>query len=419
MKVSLTKSSALRVSGIKPKILPNNARFYSINRGAIPALKLELTFPAGRPFEKKQGVAAATLLLLKGGTKSRSATKLAEGFDQWGSSINFDFYIDTVGIKLYTLEKYLPKALALLIEQITEPSFPLPELKLYQRQQKEKLRSDETRGDVIAYRTFTEHLFGSYHPYGYNSTIASIDALTQADLRNHFQDCYQMSSCNIFLSGGFSDVSAELVKNSLGSIISAKYKFKKPKAVKLKQVHGEIHIQRSDAIQTSIRIGRTMFSRNHPDFVPMYVFNTILGGYYGSKLMQNLREKKGLTYHIYSSMDTFMMDGYFLISTEVDKERTHLAITAIYKEIEKLKTKLISTAELASVKNYLMGNFLNYLENAFGYSELVRMMSLEGGSETYNQLVEGVEKISSKQILEVANKYFQEKDLSLVTVGQF
>lgn len=149
----------------------------------------------------------------------------------------------------------------------------------------------------------------------------------------------------------------------------------------------------------------------------MYVFNTLLGGYYGSNLMQNLREKNGLTYHIYSSLDTFMLDGYFLISTEVDKLRSPLAIREIYAEINRLKAKPVKASELQTVKNYLLGSFLQYFENAFAESELIRVLSLEGEKAAFVQLIEGIKNVTAEDIQRIAKKYFQEKDLTLITVG--
>lgn len=397
--------------------LPNEAELYLIRRGSVPALKLELCFSAGRPFEEKIGLATATLQLLKGGTLKQSATKLADGFDYWGSSVNMDFYIDTCGIKLFVLEKYLPKTLPLFVEMLTQPRFPINELKLYKRQQKEKLRSDQSRGDVVAYRHFTEQLFGTKHPYGYNSTPETIDQISRDDLFAHYTANYSMQGCRIFLSGNFSDTTRDLIIQSLGSIQLAP---KKPIA-RLSDIHLPLPSNQlmalDSSVQTSIRLGRRMFKRSHPDYEGIFVLNTLLGGYYGSRLMQNLREKKGLTYHIYSSLDTFLFGGYFLISTEVDKSRSELALKQIKKEIQRLQEQLVSGKELQTVKNYLKGSFLNYFENAFAYSELVRALSLEGGAKTFRKLLSGLEEVESKTLRDLANKYFQEKDLTLVMIS--
>lgn len=397
--------------------LPNGAEFYPIRRGHVKALKLELSFAAGRPYEEKIGLATATLQLLKGGTLHRSATRLADGFDHWGSSVNLDFYIDTCGIKLFVLEKYLPQTLPLLVEMLTAPRFPHSELSLYKRQQKEKLRSDQSRGDVVAYRHFTENLFGADHPYGYNSTPETIDRLTRDDLFAHYQANYSMKGCRIFLSGSFSDETAELIAQTLGSLELAPFRPRPVLSDKTVPSPSRQTIAMDSSVQSSIRLGRRMFKRNHPDYEPVFVLNTLLGGYYGSRLMQNLREKQGLTYHIYSSLDTFLYGGYFLISTEVDKARSELALNQIKMEIRRLQEQLIPAPELLTVKNYLRGSFLNYFENAFAYSELVRALSQEGGVRTFKKLLEGLEKVDSRTILHLANKYFQEKDLSLVMIS--
>lgn len=397
--------------------LPNGAELYPVRRGTVPALKLELMFPAGRPYEKKNGLASATLQLIKGGTQKKSATRLAEGFDLWGSSLNFDFYVDNCGIKLFVLEKYLPKVLPLFCEMLTTPSFPATELKLYQRQQKEKLRSDESRGDVIAYRTFTEQLYGSRHPYGYNSTVESIDAITREDLFIHYHHNYDIKDCKVFLSGSFSDETLALVSKALGSLPISGNKRTKLKIKTASSKSGDIHIPKEDAVQSSIRIGRRLFTRQHPDYIAMYVLNTILGGYYGSRLMQNLREKKGLTYHIYSSLDTFLLDGYFLISTEVDKSRKDLAIKEIYRELIRLQEKKVSSAELKTIKSYLKGSFLNYFENVLAQSELIRSLTVEGGVAGYLHLLKGIDEITADELQHVALKYLCKDDLTLITVG--
>lgn len=397
--------------------LPNEAELYLIRRGSVPALKLELSFSAGRPYEEKIGLASATLQLFKGGTLKKSATRLADGFDHWGSSINLDFYVDTCGIKLFVLEKYLPKTLPLLMEMLTAPSFPLSELKLYKRQQKEKLRSDQSRGDVVAYRHFTEQLFGTHHPYGYNSSPESLDQIHRDDLFAHYHGNYTMKGCKIFLSGQFSDQTRELIIEALGSMTLSNQK-SVPKINNRQVPHPSTHRYALDsAVQTSIRLGRRMFKRNHPDYEAIFVLNTLLGGYYGSRLMQNLREKKGLTYHIYSSLDTFMFGGYILISTEVDKSRSDLALALIQKELQRLKEQPVPARELQTVKNYLKGSFLNYFENAFAYSELIRTLSLEGGVKSFTKLLKGLENVESGTIMELANKYFQEKDLTLVMIS--
>ncbi len=397
--------------------LAHGAELYLIRRGTVPALKLELMFPAGRPYEHKKGLSSATLQLLKSGTSKKSATKLADGFDHWGSSLNLDFYIDNCGVKLFALEKYLPKVLPLLYEMLSTPSFPVSELKLYKRQQKEKLRSDEARADVLAYRMFTERLFGKNHPYGYNSSVESIEDINRKDLLAHYKACYDITGAKIFLSGSYSDHTLTMVLNMLSSLPVEKSKTNKPRLPSRFPSAGQYKIAKPDSVQSSIRIGRRLFTRNHPDFVHMFVLNTLLGGYYGSRLMQNLREKRSLTYHIYSTLDTFMLGGYFLISTEVDKSRSPLALKAIYHELSRLRDQLIKPHELKTVKAYLKGSFLNYFENVFAQSELIRTLSVEGGIQSYTELVDGIERVTSKDLQKVANTYMQEKDLTEVIVG--
>jgi predicted Zn-dependent peptidase len=226
-----------------------------------------------------------------------------------------------------------------------------------------------------------------------------------------------MKGCRIFLSGNFSDQTMDLIAGSLGSVALSSMKPTPKITDQSMPPPSRQLLSIGDSVQTSIRLGRRLFKRDHPDYEPMFVLNTLLGGYYGSRLMQNLREKKGLTYHIYSSLDTFLFGGYFLISTEVDKTRSELALNEIKKEIKRLQEQPVPFRELETVKNYLRGSFLNYFENAFAYSELVRALSLEGGADTFKKLLRGLEKVDSRAITGLANKYFQEKDLTLVMIS--
>jgi predicted Zn-dependent peptidase len=171
-------------------------------------------------------------------------------------------------------------------------------------------------------------------------------------------------------------------------------------------------------LQTAIKIGRRLFDRHHPDFNGMVVLNTLLGGYFGSRLMTNIREKKGFTYNIYSTVDAYLLDGCFYIATEVSPEKSAAAVRAIFSEMKKLREKLVPEEELSMVRNYILGMMLNGLDGPINSSDMVRNQIVENQSpEHFEALVETVRSISAEALQALANQYLQPKDFWVVTVG--
>ncbi|HRH66403.1 MAG TPA: insulinase family protein, partial [Bacteroidia bacterium] len=178
-------------------------------------------------------------------------------------------------------------------------------------------------------------------------------------------------------------------------------------------------IEKEGAVQSAIRIGRRLFNRNHPDYPGMAVLNTVLGGYFGSRLMSNIREDKGYTYGIGSALVSMKQEGYFFISTEVGADVTVPALTEIYKEIDLLKTELVEEEELAMVRNYMRGTFLKGIENAFHLADRFRSLHLHGlGYDYYQKYLEKVRTIQPDEIKALANKYLDSGAFYELVVGR-
>jgi predicted Zn-dependent peptidase len=161
-----------------------------------------------------------------------------------------------------------------------------------------------------------------------------------------------------------------------------------------------------------------MFNKHHPDFNGLYVLSTILGGYFGSRLMANIREDKGYTYNIYATLDAMLFDGYFCIGTEVGNELVEPTIKEIHHEMKLLREELVSTEELEMLRNYLMGNFLAMLDGPFNISELLRTMLIEDlPFSSFEQMIETVNTIQPEQLRDLACKYLNPDNMWEVVVG--
>ena len=390
---------------------------YDIRMGTQEVLKLEVVFQAGRPFEKKQLAARATSSLLREGTRSFSAARIAEQLDFYGCSLSLPFNLDTSNVIFYSLNKHFGRLMPILEEVLGAPSFPEAELNAFIKRNQRRLEVDLAKNDIVAYRKVTEFIFGPNHPYGYNSYPETYAALRRDDLLEHFSRLFNSSNCAAFISGKTSPEIIAIANESLSRAIppgkaaraALQPGIASPEAVK---------IHRPDTVQAAIRIGRRLFNRRHEDYLGMYLLNTILGGYFGSRLMDNIREEKGYTYNIYSMLDSMQFDGYFYIGTEVGNEFVEDTLRQIYLEMERLQQEPPGAEELAMVRNYLMGNFLAMLDGPFNVSEVVRALVTEGlPFSFFEEMVEATRAAGADEIQKLAQRYLCREDMWEVVVG--
>jgi predicted Zn-dependent peptidase len=396
--------------------LPNGVPVYETNLGTQDIVKLELVFFAGRPYEKKKLAFRGTAALLKEGTAHHSSADIAEVFDYYGGTLALPVSLDTATVQFYSLSKHFDKLLPVLAEILAEPTFPEEELKPFIERNIQRLQVDLTKNDVVAYRKFTELLYGEEHPYGYNSFADTYSALTRDDLVEHYQANYVSGNCLLFLSGKITPQIRALMEQHLGNAI---LKGEKRTVAVGPGVNTPLTVKvpHPEKVQTAIRIGSHLFTRSHPDYNGMYVLNTILGGYFGSRLMANIREEKGYTYNIYSNHDSMLFGGYFYVATEVGNEFVEPTIREIYVEMQKLQDKLVKKDEMEMVRNYLLGTLLTNLDGPFNISEVVKTFISEGlPLSGFEELVETIKTISPKELRELARKYFKKENLWEVVV---
>ena len=397
--------------------LDNGMPLYEIQMGTQEVVKLEVAFLAGRPFEHKPLAARATAGMIKEGSRNYSAHQIADQMDFYGCSLSFPFHMDTSNAILYSLSKHFGKALPLLADMLAAPAFPEDELKAFIRRNQRKLEVDLSKNDVVAYRQITELLFGAHHPYGYNSYPETYATLNREDLAGHFNRRYNSSNCAAFLSGKAGPDVLKMVNESLSQAIQPGQAATTSMPACPEQPEAQ-KITRPDTVQAAIRIGRRLFNRHHPDYCGMYVLNTILGGYFGSRLMANIREEKGYTYNIYSMLDAMHYDGCFYVGTEVGNEFVGDTLKQIYQEMEDLREEPVDEEELSMVRNYLMGNFLTMLDGPFNVSEVVRTQVMEGlPMDYFENMTEKVRTITAAELQSLAQRYFRREDMWEVVVG--
>lgn len=396
--------------------LSNGVPVYETNMGTQEIVKLEVVFHAGRPFERKKLAARSTTPLLKEGTRNFSSAQIAEVLDYYGGTLSTPASLDTSNVLLYSLSKHFEKLLPLFAEVISVPAFPQAELDAFVLRNQQRLQVDLTKNDVVAFRHFTEALFPRDHPYGYNSFSETYAALTRQDLVDHFEENFTTGNCVIFLSGKIDQEVRHLLEAHLGKVILPG----KRREVHLPEANTEpvrVRVPHPDMVQTAIRIGCPMFGRDHPDHNGMYVLSTILGGYFGSRLMANIREEKGYTYNIYSSHDAMRFGGYFCVACEVGNEFVEDTLRQTYYEMDKLTTKLVPADEMEMVRNYLLGSMLTNLDGPFSVAEVVKTFVVEDMPvSAFEEMVKVVKNITPKELRALAQKYLLKEQMWEVIV---
>ena len=335
--------------------LKNGTPVYNICEGTQEVVKIELIFAAGNVAANSSLLATATNDLMDEGSTLHSSSEIAEALDYFGAYLHSENGVDWSSISLFSLNKFVSDTLPYFQEIITQPLYPSKEIQTYKQQGKQRLSVNLTKVDYLARINFSETLFGKNHPYGRVTKPEDYDLLDTDVLKDYHEKKYKNGLKAVIVSGLANEKLIQEIINTIDKMGLKNGDL--PSIVPEAYVPTKKFIEKEDAIQSAIRIGRRLFTRHHPDFIAFSVLNTILGGYFGSRLMANIREDKGYTYGIGSGLVSNNYDGYFFITTEVGADVREAAVKEIYHEINRLRTEDINNEELTLVKNYLTGAF--------------------------------------------------------------
>ena len=398
--------------------LANGMPLYTLIGGSEPVMKVEIVFRAGSWHEKKPGVAEFMAAMLSEGTQKMTSVELAEFIESRGATLQTRGGVDTVRIRLFTLTRFLPELIEVLTDVINIPLFDDNELKVYAQNKLERLKIDLKKNEVLAYRYLTDAMYGSSHPYGRNVKPEDYIEITSEDLLSHHHAHIHPQRGMIFVAGSFGAKEIDLIQHTLGQWSSHHPNGLtpgiKPPVVRRPGLH---EVDGPQTHQAAIRIGRDLFPAHHPDYPAMFVLNTILGGFFGSRLMTEIRENMGMTYGIYSGLDSFAEDGCIYISTETATENVQKVIDGIYNEVNKLQQELISAEELQMARNYIMGHLMTQLDGAFSSLDFIKSMKIEGlENEHFTDLINVIQYISPTELQVLAKKYLDLENWATIVV---
>lgn len=397
--------------------LNNGVLMHVLSSGEQEIIRLEIVFNAGSKYDKAAAASFVTSKMLQEGTQRFSASEIQEGIASLGAFIEVNQSVERINLTFYILTKYLSEFLVILEEILLYPSFPKENFDNVISIAKNSLRVNLQKNSVVASQEFKKLLFGENHYYGYSVTEQDLDLLTVDDVKNHYEATIKNKKYEVFVAGFIDKTIQNKLTNFFekitptSNVSNSILESKQIQAVKLL-------IEKPEALQSSIRIGKQIFNRKHPDYFKMLISNELLGGYFGSRLMKNIREDKGLTYGISSQLVSMEETGYFVIGTDVKKENTQLALDEIYKEIEILKTQITDNDELYTVKNYMHGSFLGSINSVFALMDKFKTIHFAHLNYAYYKMyIDALTSITALEIKEIAYKNLN--SFTEVVVGNY
>ncbi len=399
-------------------LLDNEIPVYMIEAGTEDIMRLEFTFKAGQIRDTLPLLSSTCNMMLTEGSVNYTSEELSRILDYFGVFLNQSAEKDTAGIVCFFLSKHVEKVLELSHEILFRPVFPEHELNALMKKRLRWYLVNREKVQNIAMDKFFESIFGKNHPYGYQVMEEDFENITPLLLSDFHSRYYTPENMAIIISGRIHNKTGELLNKYFGNIAASETKKPGPVSIVKGEKLKKIHINKSGAVQTAIRIGSTIINKRNPDYPGLKVLDSILGGYFGSRLMRNIREEKGYTYGISSSLSSLDLTGYKVISTEVGQKDYQKAIDEIYREIILLQKMPVSRDELKVVQNYMSGEMVRMFDGPFALAESFKSVWEFGLSNSYYySLAEKIKTIEPDEINSLAKTYYNIDDLYEITAG--
>ena len=402
-------------------VLPNGVPLSLFNAGDNEVVRVDLLMEGGRWQQTQPLQALFTNRMLREGTRRYTAVEIAEKLDYYGAWLELSCAAEYTYVTLYSLNKYLPQTLDVLESVLKEPLFPEKELGVVVDTNIQQFLVNSSRVEFRAHRGLVKALFGEQHPCGRLVQEADYHRITPPVLRAFYDRHCHSRNCSIYLSGKVTDDCLGRIERLFGSEPFGT-DFRKPEKARFRPVSApgkRIFIEHPEAMQSAVRMGMLMPESNHSDYLKLRVLVTLFGGYFGSRLMSNIREEKGYTYGISAALVPYPGNSLLVIGAETANEYAEPLIGEVYHEIDRLQNELVTEPELRMVTNYMLGDMCRSYESAFSLADAWMYVQVFGLPDTYfADTLEAVKGITSQEIRELAARYLCKETLKEAVSGK-
>ena len=402
-------------------VLPNGIPLNVLNAGESEVVRIDLLIEGGRWHQTQPLQALFTNRMLREGTRRFTAAEIAEKLDYYGAWLELSGASEYAYVTLYSLNKYLSETLDILESIVKEPIFPEKELSVIINTNIQQFLINSSKVDFLAHRGLVKAVFGEQHPWGRLVQEEDYHRITPSVLCDFYNRYYHSNNYSIYLSGKVTDECVRKVEQLFGSEPFGT-DFRKPEKkvyIPVSSAEKRIFIERPDVLQSAVRMGMLSLDRNHPDYLKVRVLVTLFGGYFGSRLMSNIREEKGYTYGISAGVMPYSGQGVLVVNAETANEFVEPLIAEVYHEIDRLQNELVSSKELSMVKNYMLGEMCRSYESAFSLADAWIFVQISGLQDSYfTDALGAVKTVTPEEICELARKYLCKEKLKEVVSGK-
>ena len=403
--------------------LDNGVRVHSIINETQPVIRLDFVFKAGKWYENENGQSDLSTKMLLEGTVNLTARQIADKVAFYGASLDVNHGYDRTEVTLYCLAKYVNELLPIVIDVLENPSFPENEFELLKQRSQQNLKVQRQKNSYLATHAFTKQIYGDGHPYVFGYDENDLEKIDLAKIKDFYKQHFSTKDMEVFACGAVDRAMHQYITNSISNLkLNAKSEIepRDSQASNASNLNKTELVKMPESLQSSIRMGKRFPMMHTEDYQKLLVLNEILGGYFGSRLMKNIREDKGYTYGIYSAISPKEHDTLFFIGTDVKSSVTEDTLTEIKKEIALLRSDEVPQDELDTVKNYMLGKFLNDIATIFEQCDRYKRIVLNDlPQDFYNNYVSVIRNITSKEIKDLANVYLAEQDLFTAVAGKY
>lgn len=398
--------------------LSNGLNVFSFDDAEQPIVRIEFVYEAGAKYYSNKRLPVIVNKLIIEGTNAKTSDEISTIIDYCGASLRTEATNDHALISLTVLHKHLNIMLPLLAEIINDASFPENEFSLYLAKKEQEIMINNQKVSNVARDKFPELLFGQDHVYGRSPIIEDYQSINRDLILNFYHKYYQNSSFDIYVSGSVPEDFYSLLETYFG-----KKELQSSKNLNIQNFNSSIEkkhkIEFTEAVQNAIRLGKIWPNRMHNDYVGLQVLITLFGGYFGSRLMTNIREDKGYTYGIGAGVKHFKEASFMFIATEVKSENYNDVLIEIDKEITILKNDLVSIEELNLVKSVMQGSFQRGFDGPFARADRFKDLRINELNEKYYQnFIEELKVVTPQIIQNLAIKYLNMNDFYELIVGK-
>ena len=408
---------------LRPECLEmkNGMQLNVIRAGSQEVVRLDLLIGGGQWHQTQALQALFTNRMLREGTPTMTSAQIAEKLDYYGAWLDLSSSVNCGFVTLYSLNKYFPRTLAIIADMLMNPSFPEKELEVVLETNRQQFLVNSSRVEVIARKHFNRSLFGEEHPFGRFAVESDYGRITPEVLREFYRKHYHSGNCTVYVSGKVTPEIIRCIEEHLGNAPWGEIKEVQPlELIEPRQTtEKHVFVEKADALQSSLKMGCFMMDRAHPDFLKARVMVTLFGGYFGSRLMSNIREDKGYTYGIGAGIVNCPGSGVLAITTEADNQYIDSIITEVYREMDKMCNDLAPQEELEMVRNYMLGDFCRSYEGPFSLSEAwIYTKTADLDDDFFVRQVDSIRSITAEEIRTLAQRYLCKENLIEVVAGK-